>query len=295
MKLVPQSVTRNLARQTLIMQKNSPHIFFVGGVIGVVGSTVLACRATLKLEKNLDEIRRDVQDVKDVRAIGDDRGRKPSDHEYYMSMARVQSQGLVKLGRLYAPSILLGSISIAALTKSHVELTKRNAALSATLAAVTKAYDDYRARVREVIGEERELEIYRCMEDNEIEDDKGKKKVVKTIGDPNRHSVYAKCFDETNPNYQKSAEMNRVFLQANQNYFNLRLQAHGHVFLNDVYDALGFERTSAGAVCGWILNGEGDSYVDFKLFEPESAKFVNGAERAIWVDFNVDGIVYDKI
>jgi len=295
MKLVPQSFTRSLSRQMLLAQKNSPHIFFVGGVIGVVGSTVLACRATLKLEKNLDEIKRDAQDVKDLRAIGDDRGQKLSDHEYYMSMARVQTNGLVRIGKLYAPSILLGTISIAALTKSHVELSKRNAALSATLAAVTKAYDDYRERVRQEIGEERELELYRCMEDNEIEDDKGKKKNVKTIGDPNKFSPYARCFDETNANYVKNTDMNRAFITAAQNYFNTQLQAKGYVFLNDVYDALGFERSQPGCVVGWVVGDEGDNYIDFGLFRPESARFINGQEFAIWLDFNVDGIIYDKI
>ncbi len=64
--LISQRVTRNIGRKILTTKKNSPHIFFVGGVIGVVGSAVLACRATLKLEENLDEIKRDVDTVKEM-------------------------------------------------------------------------------------------------------------------------------------------------------------------------------------------------------------------------------------
>jgi hypothetical protein len=289
MKLVPQSVTRSIARKVLTTKKNSPHIFFVGGVIGVFGSTFLACKATLKLEKNLDEIKDDLTAVKMVRA--GNKEEQYDDKEYYKDMGYVYAKSAVKLGRLYGPALAVGTVSVAALTGSHIQMTRRNTALTAAFAAVSKAYDDYRERVRNELGEERELELYRCMEDAELEDSKKKVKAV----DPNRMSPYAKCFDETNPNYQKDAELNRIFIQMQQNYFNHRLQAYGHVILNDVYDHLGFERTSAGCVVGWILNGDGDNYIDFGMFEAQNQRFMNNMERSIWLDFNVDGVVYDKI
>lgn len=289
MKLIPDGVTRTIAHNILVAKKNSPHIFFVGGVVGVVSSAVLACRATLKLEAALDEIKNDIQEVKALRDDPAPDSQYP-DGQYTRDLGYVYGKSVQKIGRLYGPSVLIGAVSISALTGSHIQMTRRNAALTATLAAVSKAYNEYRLRIQEELGEERELEVYRG-----IKDEKNDKKEVVQVTDPNGWSPYARFFDEANVNWQKDAELNRIFIQCQQNYANHRLRARGHVFLNEVYDSLGMERSRAGAVVGWVVDGDGDGYIDFGLFEARSSRFVNNLERSIILDFNVDGIVYDKI
>lgn len=286
MKFVPHSVTRAVARKALTAKKNSPHIFFGIGVVGVIGSTIMACRATLKVEEIVDEGKADVEAVKKA-------GPYASEQAYYRDLACVYSRTGARLGRLYGPAALVGVASIAALTGSHVQLTRRNSALTFTLAAVSKAYDEYRVRVREEIGEKRELDIYQGTRTEKREID-GKKQDVE-VRDSQGFSPYARLFDEASPNWQKNAELNRIFIQCQQNYANYRLQANGHVFLNEVYDAIGLERSPAGAVVGWVLGGEGDDFIDFGIDEVRNAAFVNGLERNVWLDFNVDGVVYDKI
>lgn len=289
MKLVPVSVTRNLHRQLLKTKKNSPHIFFFGGVVGVVGSTVLACRATLKLEKVADEIKMDVDNAKAVDSMV-----KQDEKEYYKSLGYVYVRSAGKIVRLYGPAAVLGAASIGALTGSHIQLTRRNAGLTAAFAAVSKAFDDYRVRVRQEVGDERELELYRCMEDVEIEGEKGKKQLVK-VRNKDGVSPYARIFDRSSTAWEANLELNRIFLQCQQNYFNHILNARGHVFLNEVYDALGFERCSEGQIVGWVLNSEGDGYIDFGIFQVNSPMALDGTETCIVLDFNVDGAVYDKI
>lgn len=292
MKLLPESVTRGIGHNILIAKKNSPHIFFAGGIVGVVTSTVLACKATLQLEKMVDEVKEDLSSVKEMNnnVVTVD-GEKRPEQEYYKDLMCVYSKSAMKIGRLYGPSIAIGVVSITALTGSHVQLTRRNTALTVTLAAVSKAFDEYRIRVQEEIGKERELELHRAIREETIE---GEKKPIK-VTDPNGWSPYARMFDEVNVNWTKSPEYNRIFIQCQQNYMNDLLRARGHVFLNDVYDALGMERSSAGAVVGWVINGNGDNFVDFGLFEATSSKFINNMERSIILDFNVDGVIYDKI
>ncbi len=216
-----------------------------------------------------------------------------TDQDLGRDFGYVCGKSALVIGRLYGPSVLVGAVSVAALTGSHIQLTKRNAALTATLTLVSKAYDDYRIRVQEEIGEKRELDIHRAMKKEEVEID-GKKKVVK-VCDPNGLSPYARFFDETADNWQRNAEMNHIFLNCQQNYANHLLRARGHVFLNEIYDNLGVPRSQAGQVVGWVINGEGDNYIDFGLYECESSRFVNGLEQSILLDFNVDGVVYDKI
>ena len=288
-----EEITKSFGRAVLQTKKNSPHILFVAGIIGVVGSTVLACRATLKLEETVDEIKDDVQTVKGLQERVEKNDVEYSERDYYRDLGYVYGKSAVKLVKLYGPSVFLSGVSIACLTGSHAQMTRRNGALTFTLAAVSKAYDDYRIRVQEEIGEAKELDIHRALSKATIDED-GKKKVVQ-ITDPNGLSLYAVIFDEGNPNFVKSSEINKIFIQAQQNYANHLLRARGHVFLNDVYDSLGFDRTRAGAVVGWVMGGEGDNYIDFGLFEAMSNRFVNNQERNIILDFNVDGVVYDKI
>lgn len=291
MKLVPASVTRNLARTILQAKKQSPHIFFAGGLAGMIGSTVLACRATMKLEETVDEIKHDFDSVK---TLNNDKSEKYTEHDYYKDMGYVYLKSASRIGKLYGPAIVVGGISVVALTGSHIQMSRRNAALSTTLALVSKQFEQYRARVQQEIGEERELELYRCMEDVEYEDEKGKKKIDKAVN-PQGLSPYARCFDQTSTEWKKNAEWNRVFLQAQEAYWNHRLGAYGFVFLNEVYESLGLERTQAGQIVGWLKNGNGDDFVDFGIFEARNALFINSLEYSVWLDFNVDGVIYDKI
>lgn len=290
MMKLPVSLTRTLGRRIIVLKKQSPHIFFVAGVIGSITSTVMACRATLKLSETLDDIQKDLWTIKsaeDSRSILD----TPLTHNvnYKQDVAYVYLKGGVRIARLYGPAAVVGVASITALTGSHVQMTRRNAALMAAYAAVQKAYDNYRERVREQLGDEGELEIYHAVQTEKV----GKEEIISA--DPNKWSPYARFFDEYNKNWVKDPELNRLFVQCNQNYANNLLRARGHVLLNDVYDMLGMDRSKAGMVVGWIISKNGDNFIDFGLYEARNAAFVGGWERSILLDFNVDGVIYDKI
>ena len=63
---------------------------------------------------------------------------------------------------------------------------------------------------------------------------------------------------------------------------------------------LGFPRTKAGQVVGWVYDEKhtvGDNFVDFGLFndinDERKQAFVNGYERSVLLDFNVDGPILD--
>jgi Family of unknown function (DUF6353) len=200
----------------------------------------------------------------------------------------------LEIGRLYAPAVVLGSLSVGALTGSHVTLSHRNAGVTAAYAAVSKAYDEYRDRVKTAIGPEKERDIYHAVSVQTIVDDNGKKHQL-TVADPNRWSPYARFFDAASPRWVKNAEINRVFLQAQQNYANDLLRSRGHVFLNEVYDMLGLDHSQAGAVVGWVIGHGGDNYIDFGMFEASNADFLAGWERNILLDFNVDGVILNLI
>jgi hypothetical protein len=294
MKLIPNSVTRSIAGQVLKTKANSPHIFFGLGVAGVIGGTVLACRATLKLRDALDTIEEDVKDVKALHETRKENSVKFDEGEYYKDLAYVYGRGTGRMIRLYGPAVAVTGLSIVALTGSHVTMTRRNVALTAAVGTVTKAFQDYRDRVREELGPERELDIYHAAENKVVELPDGTKEIAKIV-DPNKMSAYARFFDEYCSAWEKDEELNKLFVGCQQTYANQKLQAQGFLFLNDVYDLFGIPRTRAGQVVGWVLGGDGDNYIDFGMFRAHNSDFVNGRERSILLDFNVDGVIIDKV
>lgn len=289
---IPTTITRSVGRKVLIAKKQSPHVFFAAGIVGVVTGTVLACRATLSLAPKLENMSGAIEQLK-VGVIDED-GNTYTQSDYRKDLTTVYFRGGLDIVRLYAPAVAVTTLSIAALTGSHIQMTRRNTALTATVASLSKAYEDYRDRVRAEVGVERELDLYHNARTETMLDADGKEISYKVV-DPNSLSPYARFFDESCSDWVRNADTNRMFVQCQQSYYNDLLHARGHVFLNEVYDALGIKRTKAGQMVGWVLSDEGDNYIDFGLFDAMSSRFVNGLEQSILLDFNVDGVIYDKI
>jgi hypothetical protein len=290
MKFVPKAITRSVATSVLKAKYNSPQIFFVGGVIGVVTAAALACRATLKVTDVVDELQHDIDQVK---GMGEGVGSEYDSSNYNKDLVYVYAKGSYSIAKLYGPAIVVGAVSIGALTGSHVTLMRRNAGLTAAFTLASAAYNDYRERVKIEVGPERELDIYHNATNEIVELPDGTKQIVKVVDVPN-YSVHAKVFDAGSQYWEKNAELNKLFVHCQQTYANNVLQAKGHFFLNEAYDMFGLERSEAGQVLGWMLNNGGDNYIDFGLFEAHNKHFINGEERSIILDFNVDGVIYDK-
>jgi hypothetical protein len=304
MKFIPDAIARKIASQGLMASENSPKILFVGGVVGMVGSTVLACRATLKLEDTLSAIEADkakaLRAKTTVEAEDYEGDATYPEQEYRRDLALISVRGIGNIAKLYAPSVLLGAASVAALTKSHNILQERNLALTAAYAAVDSAFNRYRERVVERFGTEVDQELqYESEKIDEVDEETGKLSSRTAVtGAPG--SAYARFYDEySSKNWSPHPDINLLFLRQVQNQLNDRLKARGHIFLNEVYGDLGLPHTTAGAVVGWRWNKDsGDDYIDFGIWDStqeEINQFFNGREGSILLDFNVDGIIYDKI
>ena len=287
------------------VEKHSPEILMGVGVVGVVATTVTACRATMKLNDILDECSETRDKIKSVQEnpAYDDRY---SDEDAQKDLTINYVQTGVKIAKLYAPSVALGVLSVGCLVGSHSVMQKRNAALSAAYLTVDKSFKEYKQRVIDRVGEEVEKEIRYGIKAEEVvetvtDEDGNETTVTETVKmmDPNLYSDYARFFDEASPYWQKDPEYNLVFLKAQQQYANDLLRAKGRLFLNDVYDMLGIEKTKAGQIVGWVYDPEnpnGDNFVDFGIYDMSKERvraFVNGYEATILLDFNVDGNIWD--
>ena len=306
-----QTLIRTTNKIGLILKKNSPKILMGVGIAGSVVSTVLACKATLKVKDILDEKN---ETIEQIHNCVEDETVDYNEEDKKKDLTILYAQTGVKLAKLYLPSIALGALSIASIVSGYKILNKRNVALAAAYTVVDKGFKNYRKNVVERYGEEvdRELRHNKKAKQNEEKyidkdgNEKTRKKKVYEISEDKKPgegiSEYAKFFDEWNTDeHSKDPEYNLMFLRKQQDYANEVLKHQGYLFLNEVYDMLGIPRTQAGQVVGWIYdenNPTGDNYVDFGIYDlhdQQKRDFVNGLERNILLDFNVDGVIYDKI
>lgn len=296
--------TSKFARQVLIAQKHSPKILFVAGTAGVIGTVVLACRATLKVGEMLDDFETDLDKIK-LKKTNDE----PLDSaEFSKQVAKLKIQTGLQITRSYLPAVGLGVVSIAALTGSHVILTKRNGAVMAAYATLDRAYKEYRQRVANEYGTDTDRKFAMGTGDQLVEeklaDGSTKTHVEQVKTGRGMGSPYAVLFDEASHYHSKQPGANVTFIEGRQSWANEKLRANGHLFLNEVYDFLGVPRTKAGACVGWVYRKDnepknGDNYVSFGVFEnePELVEaFLDGDHPfGIWLDFNVDGMILDLI
>lgn len=305
------SVSRSLYKVGFKLKKYSPEILIVTGVIGIVTSTVMACKATTKVNDIVDETKDMVDKIHDA---VENKKHTSDGEEYTQEVANkdltiVYAQTGLKFVKLYGPAVAIGIASIGCIVGSNHILRKRNIALAAALTAMETSFKEYRGRLIDRFGKDLDRELRFGIKAKEVEekvvDEKGKETTVtKTVEvvDPNAiHSIYSVVFCEGNSGWTRNAELNKVFLIQQQNYANDKLKLNGVLTLNEVYDMIGAPRTAYGQIAGWVYTDDssiGDNFVDFGIFDVNNEKacdFVNGYEKSIILDFNCIGNILEYI
>lgn len=305
---VGTTLSKKAGRAELLIKKNSPEILLGIGIISFAGTVVMACRATLKADEVLEYHKKKMEDIHEAKAIADGDEEYEYDERLYrqdMGVQYLQTTG--KMAKLYAPAVALGTLSIACILTSRNIMQKRYLGVLAAYNGLSLVFDEYRSRVVNEYGEDLDRHFrygttYDTITEVEVDEEgkKSKKKVNTENVDPGVvNPQYDSCrfFDSANPNWDKNPTFSMMWLRGQQNILNDILHTRGHVFLNEVYDALGFEHTPEGAVLGWI-DGEGDDCIDFGLYDPNKEsvrRFVNGVDNTILLEFNHCGVIWNKI
>lgn len=311
-------LTRAFHKTTFKFKKHSPEILVVTGIVGAVASTVLACKATRKADKLIDNAKNDVARFNELVETNDNYTEEDLKEDVKITYVQTGLQ----VAKVYAPAAIVGVLSIASILTSHKIIRGRNMALTAAFGALAQEFKDYRGNVVERFGKEVDQALKFGIKEKEVEktvvDENGNKKTVKEVikvSDPkvSHYSEYARYFDESNPFWHPYAEDSLTFLKQQERLANEKLQRQGYLLLNDVYEGLGFPKTKAGMVVGWRYDPNGidcvDNYVSFGLDKPgcmayrtnydcdtigeQVVDFVNGYIQTVLLDFNVDGNIYE--
>ncbi len=295
------------ARAALKLSKNAPHLAVGFGIAAIVGSTVWCCHSTLKLEALLEKHQDKFAEIK---AGLEEFPEEYTKKDFHQDMVKQYIRASVDFVKLYGPPIALGLSGIAVILWSHNKLNTRLNGAMAAYTILQERFGAYRDRVSKDYGAEVEDDIYhgrrserRVVKEKDAEGNVQKREEVTKSFDSAEalmNSKYLILFGKSTSSRamgnftDDTFVLNRVLSE-----MNTKLECNGHLFLNEVYDALGLPRTQEGTVVGWVLKEDAPNYVDFGVWDGEKSYMVRDQDgftyNGVWLDFNVDGIIYDLI
>lgn len=259
----------------LKIEKYKPEICVYSGIGMMATGTAAAVVATNKTGKILDDLDEQKMLIAELHI----------DQEAIdVETKKASVKAGLKIAGAYTPAALLTVGGALSILKGFNIIKGRYAGVCTALAIAQQQVEEYRAKVSETVGEETERKILENSQEKKEESDRPSK------------SIYQCWFDERSDEYRNDdANWNYAYVSSVKAYYNEVLQTRGHVFLNEVYSSLGLPTTSEGQVLGWLKDGKGDGYIDFGIDTLDTKDFTEGLTTRVLLDFNVDGVVFDKI
>lgn len=296
-----------LVKTKLGIKKHSPEILVAAGIGTGIVAAVVACKQTIKANDIIAEARKSLQNIEDVKELAAKNEVEYTEENEQEDRKTIGMQVTVGMVKTYALPVGLGILSITCILAGHHILKKRNVALAAAYSALSTDFMNYRKRVVDKYGKDVDFMLKNGLEkqivanqviDPETGEVKETKEEVLTY-EGDKLSQYARVFDEVgSTQWTPSADHNRAFLLMEQNYFNERIRTRGYIFLNEVYERLGFRPTKAGSVVGWVYQNADYEGIDFGIFTAhtqKAAEFLEGTEPSIILDFNVQGDILSLV
>lgn len=296
-----------LVKTKLGIKKHSPEILVTAGIGTGIVAAIVACKQTIKANDIVTEARKSLQNIEDVKELAANNEVEYTEENEQEDRKTIGMQVAIGMVKTYALPVGLGILSVTCILAGHHILKKRNVALAAAYSALSTDFMNYRKRVVNKYGKDVDFMLKNGLEkqivanqviDPETGEVKETKEEVLTY-EGDKLSQYARVFDEVgSTQWTPSADHNRAFLLMEQNYFNERIRTRGYIFLNEVYERLGFRPTKAGSVVGWVYQNVDYEGIDFGIFTAhtqKAAEFLEGTEPSIILDFNVQGDILSLV
>lgn len=314
MSLAKIKALAKVAKHTLV--KYSPEILMGIGGVTFITTVVMASKETIKEEDILLAHEEELYDIDTSRSIG-----CLDDKAYNKSRRNVYIHTSIETVKNYAPSVIVGTASLACFFGAFGIMKKRYVTIVAAYTALEESFRKYRERVIADRGKDADIYYLTGNKPKEltVKDENGNKTKVKTIELPDGTiaSPYAfkfgkfKANGERNNQWMNEPQLLMAYTLGQQDYLNNQLyqrctfdRSHnvlyrGSVMLNEIRDLLGEDPTPTGQIVGNRYgNGEpgANGYIDFGIIESKEIDPETGKEiPCLFINPNVDGMIYDLL
>lgn len=292
------SITRFANKQLYLLKDHIPEILAGVGVVASTGAIIFTVK---KSKENVEIIENHQEEMYQT--------------ETKVDKAKVYCKTAFNFVKANKEAVVLQGISVLSTINGAKIGRNKYVSLIGTAATMQSIHEAYRQNVIEKYGQEVDNEMRYGLKDTTNYISKNGKPV--TLVDENGSKIkvadrdfencdISRIFDETNPKYVRDAYYNKEFIIGVQRAMNNRLRnGRGYVYLNDVYEALGFEPTEAGHDLGWVYKDKTTddvrkhhNYIEIRTVDAwgnDALDFENGLEPSVILDFNIDGYITNEI
>lgn len=220
-----------MLKPNMFLKKNSATILTIAGAVGVVGTSFLTAKAAIKASKVIE-------------SAEEEKGEKLTFGETVSAVWTI-----------YIPPVVAGASTIGCIFGANILNKRQQASLASAYALIDSSYKEYKAKLKELYGEEAHNNII-----DAIAAEKPKDVCVRAGGlignycqeiDPD--SEPRLFYDEYSGRYFESTPEKVLLAEyhLNRNYI-----LRGFARLNEFYEFLGLEPTDYGDSVGWDVCGE---------------------------------------
>lgn len=289
-------LTRAYGAAKLALQANAPTLMVVGGVAAMGAGAVVACKQTLKVEEVLAKHTPELEKIKKGSDLQlENYGPEVAQQDRF----RVYSRAALDLGRVYLVPATLFTGGVVLVFGGHRIMLRRNATLAVAFTTLKKSFDSYRARVVDKLGHDTDQALmYGATVKEVIDPQTGEVATIATRDwEESSRNPYSRVFEQgASSEWVPDLGMNKMLVSQQQRFAQQRLAMQGYLYLNDVYQALGFAPSDIGQVVGWKVQTLPDGtksipLVDFGLDKPMPDDWKYSQEKAIFLDFNCQGLI----
>lgn len=286
-----------IEKAPLVLQKNADKILIGCGIVSGISATVVAIKQTPKATKVLEQYHKAKKDIKDVLELKKNDDSVPyTEADAKEDSKKACIQAVFKLAKIYAPVMILTSLSVTTTLCGYNIANSRYLIANALFMSTKKSFDAYRKNVEHKFGKEVDDEMMSGdFEYTEVKKeivDGEEKEVVETKKGDKISEQFIRVFDKNTAGsiFSLDPEENKNFLLLWQSHCNDMYNSKGYLLLNDVYDVLGFKKTKQGQIYGWVKdedNIKNNVTIDFGIFDRKNIQFINGDDPEVVLTFNV--------
>lgn len=314
---LPEKLTRFVGQLFLKTKKISPELCVVGGIVAGGAAIVMV---GVKTWKNKEELAKEAEGVKNLtkKQVEKDSQEHPDwpiMKEEERKKALITQTGClakVVVKTYWVPGLLaVGSVGM--IWGGRTMLRKELSAATMAYATLLETFGQYRKKVAEVIGDEKEQEIAAGYKMQDIVDEAtGKVEKVPVVDPQANLSQYGFWFDEghfdketgewawRNMTHDRNKLVNRMKVVELEEKYTRQLRTIGYAWLEDVALDFGIDPDEAKKWhdIGWVWKENDENRVEFGVLETKWQLPVNKgfcddscSQNKCFVNPNVDGYI----
>jgi hypothetical protein len=225
------SLLQHVGKVKFLLTENAPTLLTGVGVVGTVSTAVLTGRSTVKAVRKIDAERVIVNTGVDP------------DHVLMDPVTLTKFQQLKLVWPFYIPPTICGITTITAIVTANRIDARKIAALTAAAGISERAFQEYKDKVVEKLGERQDQKIRDEIAQERISNDPNGPRELVIVGEGKvlcRDMMTGRYFECTNEDLKRA-----------ENWVNHELVHHMDCSLSEFYAQIGLDPTSYSDSVGW--------------------------------------------